>query len=87
MYESKMTSKGQITVPKSVREALAVYPGDRVRFVVHDDRTVTVEAETVDLQSLRGAIKSDGKHVTLEEMQDAVRMGASGHHQPTNSTT
>lgn len=80
MSESKLTSKGQITIPKVVREALAVYPGDRVRFVVHDDRTVTVEAETVDLQSLRGSIKSGGRHVSIEEMQNAVRMGATRHH-------
>lgn len=80
MSDGKLTSKGQITIPKVVREALAVYPGDRVRFVVHDDRTVTLEAETVDLQSLRGAIKSGGKHISIEQMQDAVRQGATARH-------
>ena len=46
-------------------------------FVIHDDGTVTVEAETVDLVSLRGAVKSDGRHVTIEQMNEAVRRGAS----------
>ena len=78
MTGSKLTSKSQITVPKMVREALALYPGDRIRFVIHDDNSVTVEAETVDLKSLRGAVKSGGRHVSIDDMNDAVRYGAVG---------
>ncbi len=77
MFESKITSKGQITVPKQVREALAVYAGDRVRFIIHEDGVVTVEADTVDLTSLKGLIKADGRHVTVEQMNDAIARGAS----------
>ena len=77
MPASKITSKGQITVPKAVRETLSLHAGDRMSFVIHDDGTVTVEAETVDLGSLRGAVKSDGRHVTIEQMNEAVRRGAS----------
>ncbi|MEP6781404.1 MAG: type II toxin-antitoxin system PrlF family antitoxin, partial [Gemmatimonadaceae bacterium] len=58
MSSSTLTSKSQITVPKAVRETLALHPGDRIRFVIHDDNTVTVEAETVDLRSLKGIIKA-----------------------------
>ena len=76
MPDSKITSKGQITVPKAVREALVVYPGDRIRFVIHDDATVTVEAETVDLTSLRGMVKPSGRHVTIEQMDKAIKRGA-----------
>ena len=76
MPASKITSKGQITVPKAVRETLALQAGDRMSFVIHDDGTVTVEAETVDLVSLRGAVKSDIRHVTIEQMHEAVRLGA-----------
>jgi antitoxin PrlF len=74
---SKITSKGQITVPKAVREALGVYAGDRISFVVHEDGTVTVEAETVDLQALRGVLKTNRK-VTVEQMNDAIRTAAAG---------
>ncbi len=78
MYDSKLTSKGQITVPKVVREALALHPGDRIRFVIHDDRTVTVEAESVDLRALRGAVKPVRRGVSIEQMRDAIRQGATG---------
>lgn len=76
MPGAKITTKGQITVPKVVREALALNPGDRMSFVMHDDGTVTVEAETVDLASLRGAVASGGRHVSVEQMGDAIRRGA-----------
>lgn len=77
MYDSKLTSKGQITVPKVVRERLCLSPGDRVRFVVRDDGTVTVEAESIDLRSLRGAFKAT-RSVTLEQMEQAIQRGATG---------
>ena len=75
MSGSKITSKGQITVPKMVREALALLPGDRMSFLIHDDGTVTVEAETVDLPSLRGVVKPGGRHVSIEQMNEAIARG------------
>lgn len=72
MYHSKLTSKGQITIPKAVREALSLEVGDRVTFVIHEDGKVTVEAETVDLESLLQSVKATRK-VTLEEMDNAIR--------------
>ena len=74
---SKITSKGQVTVPKVVRETLAVLPGDRINFVIREDGTVTVEAESVVLESLRGAIRPGGPRVTVEQMNDAIRRGGS----------
>jgi AbrB family looped-hinge helix DNA binding protein len=71
-----LTSKGQITVPKRVRDALAVQPGDKLAFRIHDDGSVTVEAETVDLGTLRGAIKAKVRGVTVDDMKEAVRRSA-----------
>lgn len=73
MPSATMTSKGQITVPKDVRTALGVGPGDRLAFRIAADGTVTVEAETVDLRSLRGSVKSRVHGVTLDEMNDIIR--------------
>jgi antitoxin PrlF len=41
--DSTITAKGQTTVPKAVRQALGVAPGDRVSFVVVDERRVYLE--------------------------------------------
>ena len=51
---ARLTSKGQITLPKAVREALALKEGDRVVFRVDGDRAVL--ARTPDLLSLAGSI-------------------------------
>ena len=41
MVESTITSKGQTTLPKPVREALGVKPGDRVRYLIIGDEVRT----------------------------------------------
>jgi antitoxin PrlF len=51
---AKVTSKGQITVPKSVREALGLEAGDEVVFRVHGDRAVV--SKTPDFLDLAGSI-------------------------------
>lgn len=73
MPTATMTSKGQITVPKDVRAALGVRPGDRLAFRIGDDGTITVEAETVDLRSLRGIVRPAVRGVTVEAMGETIR--------------
>ena len=51
---AKLTSKGQLTVPRAVREALQLSEGDRVTFRVEGDRAVL--ARTPDLLSLGGSV-------------------------------
>ena len=41
---TKITSKGQATIPKSVREVIQVKPGDKISFVVCDDTVRSVNA-------------------------------------------
>ena len=76
MSSSTLTSKGQITVPKEIREALGVHAGDRLAFRTREDGTVLVEAETVDLMTLQGALKPRRKGVTIEAMNEAIRRAA-----------
>ncbi|MBI3181052.1 MAG: type II toxin-antitoxin system PrlF family antitoxin [Myxococcales bacterium] len=72
MPSSTITSKGQITLPIEVRRALRLRPGDRVSFRMAKDGSVVVEPETVDLLSLKGAVKSKVKGVSVEQMQQAI---------------
>ena len=76
MPRSTLTSKGQITLPKEIRDHLGLETGDRVSFEIRDG-SVVVEAETVDLRSLRGIVKRRGKGVTLGAMDEAIKRGAS----------
>ncbi len=74
MIESTITSKGQTTLPKSVREALGVRPGDRVRYVVSGDEVRILPVRP--LARLFGALKHDGPPRTLEDMERAIAEGA-----------
>jgi len=51
---AKITSKGQITLPKAVREQLELEPGDRVLFRLAGDRAVL--ARTPNFLDLAGAV-------------------------------
>ena len=72
MTKAKITSKGQITLPKQIRDLLGVHPGDQVVFRP-TEAGVVVEASTIDLLTLRGALKPKAKGVTVEGMKEAIR--------------
>ena len=76
MIESAITSKGQTTLPKAVREALAVRPGDRVRYIVHRDEVRIRKVKPIG--RLFGALKYDGPPVSLQDMERAIVEGATG---------
>jgi antitoxin PrlF len=73
MPVATVTSKGQITLPKPVRDKLGLRPGDRVAFREREDGTIVVEPETVRLLDLQGAIKARVRGVTVEDMNAAIR--------------
>jgi len=58
MAESTVTSKGQITIPKGVRERLRLEPGDKVYFDVREDGSVRLVARNEPLENLFGALKA-----------------------------
>ena len=76
MIESAVTSKGQTTLPKPVREAPGVRPGDRVRYVILDHEVRIIPVRPV--RRLYGAFRHDGPPVTLKDMEHAVAGGAVG---------
>jgi antitoxin PrlF len=76
MPSATVTSKGRITLPKEVRTALGLRPGDRVAFRQSADGSFIVEAETIELLELQGRIRQTRKVVTVDDMKDAIRRGA-----------
>ncbi len=78
MPSSTLTSKGQITVPKIIREALRLEAGDRVNFRLREDGVVEMLPETGNLSSLFGVLKPPtGKSVTIDGMERAIRQRGS----------
>ena len=74
MLESVITSKGQTTLPKAVREALALQPGDQVRYVIREGEIRILPIGPVN--RLFGMLQQDGPAATLEDMEHAIAAGA-----------
>lgn len=74
MPTATITSKGQITIPKRVRERLDWKSGDRLDFTVDASGRVIVELATGDVRELRGLLHRPGTSpVSVEEMNEAIR--------------
>ena len=72
MAESTMTSKGQITIPKVVREVLHLDVGDTVYFDLRPDGTVVLMARNAPVESLFGLLKhKSAKPISSDEMNPA----------------
>lgn len=72
-----VTSKGQVTIPKSVRERLGVKSGDKVDFRVGEDGTVTVVPITRTVESAFGAFAHKAtRPASLSEMDEGIAAAA-----------
>jgi antitoxin PrlF len=78
MSTAVVTSKGQITIPADVRQALQVKAGDRVEFVqIETDRFEAVAA-TRPVNDLKGLFGRPSKAVSIDDMNKAIAVrGAS----------
>jgi AbrB family looped-hinge helix DNA binding protein len=74
--ESSLTSKGQATIPKAIREHLHLEPGDRVKFFLHPDGTVVLLPK-LPITALRGILKPRST-ASMEEIDEAIATGAGG---------
>jgi AbrB family looped-hinge helix DNA binding protein len=74
--ESVITTKGQATIPKAIREHLGLKAGDRVKFFVHPDGSVVLLPKR-PAAALRGIVKAR-RAVTVDEMNEAAVAGATG---------
>lgn len=78
MSTATLTSKGQITIPAAVREALGVEAGDRVEFVEVVSGRYELIAATHSVAELKGMFGKPRKAVSIEAMNAAItQRGAS----------
>ena len=59
--ESTLTSKGQTTVPKAIRESLRLKAGDRITFTPMPDGTVLMRVKNKSVMSLAGSLRRRGR--------------------------
>jgi AbrB family looped-hinge helix DNA binding protein len=74
--ESALTTKGQATIPKAIREHLKLEPGDRIKFFKHPDGTVVILPK-LPTSRLKGIVAGRRRRpASIEEMENAVAAGA-----------
>jgi AbrB family looped-hinge helix DNA binding protein len=76
--EATLTSKGQVTIPKAVRDALHLRSGDRLDFVLEADGTVRALPITGSVKRLKGILPKPPRPLTVEEMDDTIAKSAAG---------
>lgn len=68
---STATSKGQVTIPKPIRDALGIKEGTPVDWT-YEDGELTVRAKTRRLEDFEPMIPPNGAHATIEDMNRAI---------------
>ena len=73
-----VTSKGQITLPKSICDKLRLHAGDRLDFILRDDGHLEVIPLKTSIKELKGLAPPPNHRVSLEDMENAIAEGAIG---------
>lgn len=76
---STATSKGQTTIPKQVREAMGIKDGTALTWTYEDGR-LTVGAKTKRLEDFVPLLPHNGRHGTVDEMNEAITQAVSDAH-------
>ena len=74
MPTSTLTSKGQMVIPKTIRDRLKLEPGDRLDFIIQEDGGVLIRPVSEDVHSLKGLLHRPGRAaVSVEKMNQVIR--------------
>ncbi|HID81888.1 MAG TPA: AbrB/MazE/SpoVT family DNA-binding domain-containing protein [Chromatiales bacterium] len=74
MQKTTLTSKGQITIPKPIRESLHLHSGDKIEFILTQKNEVLLRPVTKKVDDLFGILHKPGrKSVTVEQMDAAIK--------------
>jgi len=72
--EAMLSSKGQVTIPKAVRDRLRINPGDRFKFFFHPDGVIILPK--ISTARLKGMIPKPARPVSAEQIDRAIEEGA-----------
>lgn len=76
-----VTDKGQITLPKALRDALAIDPGSKIEFVLQDDQTVRMRVLPRGSAGLYGLLAVPGEAArTLEDIEAGTALAVAQRH-------
>lgn len=80
MYAT-LTSKGQVTIPKEIRDRLGLDAGSMLDFQLLPDNTITAREVTADARRIRGILKSPlAAPLTVEQMDEGIAQSLRDRH-------
>ncbi|MCI8484954.1 MAG: AbrB/MazE/SpoVT family DNA-binding domain-containing protein [Lachnospiraceae bacterium] len=71
---AKVMAKGQVTIPKDVREVLGVTSGDRVSFIVEGSTVRIVNSAVYAMQMLQSEMAGEGERTNLMSDDDVIAL-------------
>lgn len=77
MTVATMTGKGQITVPKDIRDEMGLVPGSKVMFIKLGPNDIRMIGRTGKIEDLFGILHRPGQRsLSIEEINDGIAEGA-----------
>ncbi|MEA3279209.1 MAG: AbrB/MazE/SpoVT family DNA-binding domain-containing protein [Thermodesulfobacteriota bacterium] len=74
MALATLTSKGQVTIPKAVRNSLHLHAGDKVEFVITETKEALLRPVTRKVDDVFGRLHKPGrKLISIEKMDAGIR--------------
>lgn len=80
MFIVTLSTKGQLTLPKAVREALRLEPGSKVRGSVDADGRLVLVPDRYEPEELFQSRPPVKRKLSVEQMDEAIRRGARRGH-------
>jgi antitoxin PrlF len=74
-----LSVKGQVTMPKSIRDKCGLELGDKLDFLLRDDGVLEVVPIKQPASRLKGMLPRPSRVVSLDEMDQAIAKGACGN--------
>lgn len=71
---AKVMSKGQVTIPKDVRDVLGVSSGDRITFVVEGNTVRIVNSAVYAMQVLQAQMQGEAEKAGLTSEEDILAL-------------
>ena len=74
MELAKVTSKGQITIPKSIRDMLDIKDGSKIIFLQKDDDIIIKNSAMIALEKIQKAFEGEAERLGLKDEQDVIEL-------------
>jgi len=79
MQPTTLTSKGQVTIPKTIRDKLYLHAGDKIEFILTENNEILLRPITKKIEDVFGFLHQVGrKTISIEEMNLAISQKIKG---------